>query len=57
MPIEIKELHIKATVVDKKSNTLVTPVFDFREKEKLKAELIKLCVEEVLQILKDKEER
>lgn len=56
MPIEIKELHIKATVVDKKSNT-ATAEISAQEKEKLKKELIQSCVREVLQILEDKRER
>ena len=57
MPIEIKELHIKATVVDKKSHQVI-PADDLkREQEKLKKEIIKECVQEVLQILEDKRER
>ncbi len=57
MPIEIKELHIKATVVDKKSSQGI-PLIDLkREQEKLKKEIMKECVREVLQILEDKRER
>ncbi len=57
MPIEIKELHIKATVVDKKSSDEI-PVRDLkREQEKMKKEIMKECVREVLQILEDKRER
>lgn len=57
MPIEIKELHIKATVVDKKSANTTTTEMSGREKEKMKKELIQTCVQEVLQILEDKRER
>ena len=55
--IEIKELHIKATVVDKKSQTSSTSPLSSGEKESLKKELVKTCVQEVLQILEDKRER
>lgn len=57
MPIEIKELHIRATVVDKKFTNGVPAELSGSEKEKLKKELIKTCVQEVLQILDDKRER
>jgi hypothetical protein len=57
MPIEIKELHIKATVVEKKSHQGV-PTDDLkREQEKMKKEIMKECVQEILQILEDKRER
>ena len=57
MPIEIKELHIKATVVDKKSYQAV-PTDDLRrEQEKIKKEIMKECVQEILQILEDRRER
>lgn len=56
MPIEIKELHIKATVIEKK-NTSSSEQLSGMDKEKLKKELIKTCVQEVLQILDDKRER
>ena len=56
MPIEIKELHIKATVVDKKLNS-VPAQMQAHEKEMLKKEIIRSCVQEVLQVLEDKTER
>ena len=57
MPIEIKELHIKATVVEKNSHQAI-PVDDLkREQEKMKKEIMKVCVQEILQILEDKRER
>jgi hypothetical protein len=55
--IEIKELHIKATVVDRKSSPPSRGEMSAAEKERLKKELIKTCVQEVLQILDDKKER
>ncbi|MFN0275876.1 MAG: DUF5908 family protein [Chitinophagales bacterium] len=58
MPIQIKELHIKATI----SNEGRTKIgFDKnemrREKEKLKKEIIHECIEEILEKLKEKNER
>ena len=55
--IEIWELHINATVVDKKSQTSSTAALSSGEKERLKKEIVKTCVQEVLQILEDKRER
>jgi hypothetical protein len=57
MPIEIKELHIRATVIEKKHAHAAPAALSGIEKEKLKKELIKSCVHEVLQILEDKKER
>ena len=57
MPIEIKELHIKATVVDTKSRQVILTDDLKREQEKLKKEIMKECVQEILQILEDKRER
>jgi hypothetical protein len=56
MPIEIKELHIKAVVSDRKS-AATSPWFTAHEKEKMKKEMVKACVHEVLQVLNDKKER
>ena len=57
MPIEIKELHIKATVVDKKINGSPAKELSTQDLEKLKKEIIKTCTQEILQILEDKKER
>jgi hypothetical protein len=57
MPIEIKELHIKATVVDRKSYEGSGRTLSAAEQERIKKEIIKTCVQEVLQILEDKKER
>ena len=57
MPIEIKELHIKATVVEKNSHQVILTDDLKREQEKMKKEIMKECVREVLQILEDKRER
>lgn len=57
MPIEIKELHIKATVVDKKEPHPISSRDMKRAQEKIKKEIMKECVQEVLQILEDKSER
>ncbi|HMQ68024.1 MAG TPA: DUF5908 family protein [Ignavibacteria bacterium] len=55
MPIEIKELHIKATIDNGNGGSRDNS----RDKElkKMKAEIVKECVEEVFEILKEKEER
>jgi hypothetical protein len=57
MPIEIKELHIKATVVDRKSYDSSGRTLSSQEQERMKKEIVKSCVQEVLQILEDKKER
>ncbi|HEX5171688.1 MAG TPA: DUF5908 family protein, partial [Cyclobacteriaceae bacterium] len=54
MPIEIKELHIKATVVDKKANGTPTKEMSAADQERMKKEILKACVAEVMQILEDK---
>jgi hypothetical protein len=56
MPIEIKELHIKASVVDRQSSGEggeITP----QQREHLKKEIIKDCVQEVMQMIEDIKER
>lgn len=55
MPIEIKELHIKAIVSGNKRPADTDNIR--KDLEKLKREVIKECVQEVLQILENKTER
>ena len=57
MPIEIKELHIKAVVVDSKNKTAANGELSKRDQEKLKREIIKECVQEIVQIFENKTER
>ena len=57
MPIEIKELHIKATVVDSKNKPGTGGELSKRDQEKLKREIIKECVQEIVQIFENKMER
>ncbi len=57
MPVEIKELHIKATVANSKSQNGFDKEAFRREKEKLKKEIIKECLEELSQLLQEKNER
>lgn len=57
MPLEIRELHIKATVVDKKNSTIVKTEDLKREQEMIRKEMVKECVRETLQILEDRRER
>ena len=55
MPIEIKELHIKAIVADTSRERKPRPVeIDLA---KLKKEVVKQCVQEVMDKLKEKNER
>ena len=56
MPIEIKELNIKAYIDDSSStaNTQIKPVTNNSNAVET---IITACVEQVLQILKDKNER
>lgn len=58
MPIEIKELHIKAVVAPRQSRPPGWNDLQARnECEKLKKELVKECIEKILQLLDDKKER
>lgn len=57
MPIEIKELHIKATVVEKASGSVADDHDLRKEREAMKREITQECVREILQILEDKKER
>lgn len=57
MPIEIKELHIKIQVEEaQKQHNNATETSAFNSKE-LKAQIIKTCTRNVLEILKEKQER
>lgn len=53
MPIEIKELVIKATVNTDAQQATVAPA-DLSE---IKEKIVTACVEQVLQVLKEKKER
>jgi len=53
MPVEIRELIIKATVSDEKSRETRSTAISAEQKEILISE----CVEAVLQVLKEKQER
>ncbi len=53
MPIEIRELIIKAEVGNQKESTANTAKLSKKEKQ----QLIQDCAERVLEILKDKNER
>lgn len=55
MPIEIKELHIKAIVADTRKESKNRPL-DV-DLAKLKKDLVKQCVQEVMEKLKEKNER
>ena len=53
MPIEIKELVIKATIVDKNKEKAEPPP----QSKEAKEEIIADCVEQVMEILRKQEER
>jgi hypothetical protein len=57
MPIEIRELVIKATVTHDEGSGGGTGSSDASGNTSSSEELIKTCVEKVLEILKDKNER
>lgn len=57
MPVEIKELYIKASVVDTKHVANSSASLSQADLEKMKKEVIKTCVQEVIQLLDDKKER
>lgn len=54
MPIEIKELHIKAIVADTSKEKTKPVEIDLT---KLKKDVVKQCVQEVMDRLKEKNER
>ena len=55
MPIEIKELHIKATVNENLDSSATTDNSGLGTQSN--DHLIQLCVEKVLEIIKEKQER
>lgn len=55
MPIEIKELYIKAVVSDTSRQNSSQPVV--MDISKIKQDLLKECVQQVVEILKEKTER
>lgn len=57
MPIEIRELHIKATVENSQDGGASGSSSNAGNEEEPAEELIKKCVEKVLEILKDKSDR
>ncbi len=57
MPLEIKELHIKATLSDSNQDQSGSGGSTGGTEDSSKDEIINICVEKVLQILKDKMER
>ena len=55
MPLEIRELYIKVNVTDDESAaTTGVPLGDDKERQD---ELIKACVDQVLEILKEQQQR
>jgi hypothetical protein len=55
MPVEIKELHIKAVVANTPKDNRTKPLEI--DMIKLKKDLVKQCVQEVMEKLKEKNER
>jgi hypothetical protein len=57
MPLEIKELHIKATLSDSNRGTSGGGSGSGSGDDSAKEEIVSMCVDKVLQILSDKKER
>lgn len=58
MPIEIKELHIKAVVASRQNALPDWNDLNIRnERDRMKKELVKDCIEKILQLLDDQKER
>lgn len=57
MAIEIKELHIRVKVDEEKPNSLAETTVSNFQLDKLKSELIKECMDKILEKLKEREER
>jgi hypothetical protein len=57
MPLEIKELHIKATLSDSNQRNGSGGSDRGAGEDNAKEELVSMCVDKVLQILMDKKER
>jgi len=57
MPIEIKELHIKVNIEEEKSTFQNDKVVNPIQLNSLKSELVKECMQKVLEKLKEREER
>lgn len=57
MPLEIKELHIKATIADQQQTSDSSGQDSGSSAPLDTTALIDACVEKVLEILKDKQER
>lgn len=57
MPIEIRELHIKATVQDQDSNGNPQSAQDAGKNPGDVDKIVALCVEKILEILRDQTER
>ena len=57
MPIEIRELHFKVSIEDEDSYIDRPKLMELIKEREIKyKELLKACVERVLEILKDREE-
>ncbi len=57
MPLEIRELHIKATVAEQGGQSSSSSSSESSAGGQDKEAIVSECIERVLQILKDKQER
>lgn len=57
MPIEIKELHIKVKIEEEKNTFQNDKVVNQIQLNSLKSDLVKECIQKVLEKLKEREER
>lgn len=57
MPLEIRELHFKVTIEDDASRVTRPVLEKLKEEQEVRdRDLLKACVERVLEILKDRDE-
>jgi hypothetical protein len=57
MPIEIKELHIKIKIDEGDNKKFQNEKLDMNKLKGIKSEIIKTCTRNILEILKEKQER
>jgi hypothetical protein len=57
MPVEIRELVIKATVSDESGKSSVAPTLPQKNEPAKEEQIVQRCVEQVLEILRVKNER
>ncbi len=57
MPIEIKELHIKIKIDEGNNQKFQNDKLDINKFKKMKSEIIRICTRNILEKIKEKQER